>query len=45
MTAIGSRRNVFVLSIETVLVLSFRGTDKLKGKKKIYRGQLPTGPK
>jgi len=36
MTAIGSRRNVFVLSIETVLVLSFRGTDKLK-EKKIWR--------
>ena len=31
--AIGSRRNVLALSIETVLVLSFRGTDKLKGKK------------
>jgi hypothetical protein len=33
MTAIDSRRNVLVLSIKTVLVLSFRGTNKLKGKK------------
>jgi hypothetical protein len=32
MTAIGSRRNVLVLSIKTLLVLSFSGTDKLKGK-------------
>jgi len=32
-TAIGSKRNVLILSIETVLFLSFRRTDKLKGKK------------
>jgi hypothetical protein len=43
MASIGSRRNVLVLSIDTVLVLSFRGTDKLKAKK-IWRAGYPRAP-